>query len=128
MKNNRDKRLASQRKWKKENPEKFKNSLRKHAEKMKKAAYEKLGNRCNNPGCGWINYDGSRGCEDPRCLQIDHVNGGGNIERKKGVRTIGTYRHVLMDKKGLYQLLCANCNWIKRVSLKEHLGRSTGGL
>ena len=57
------------------------------------------------------------GNKDPRVLQIDHVNGGGNAEgRRKGV---GFMNRVLRDTTGKYQLLCANCNWIKKAVNKE---------
>jgi hypothetical protein len=47
-------------------------------------------------------------------LQLDHVNGGGTCERKQ--KRWGNTR-VYMDAlahPAKYQLLCANCNWIKR--------------
>lgn len=62
-----------------------------------------LGNKCR---CGF---------SDPRALQIDHVNGGGSRERVRF--SSGFYRRVLrLVKSGSaeYQLLCANCNSIKR--------------
>lgn len=55
------------------------------------------------------------GFDDPRALQVDHINGGGCQERKqRGVLSA----HLLMNdiaKCGLekYQLLCANCHVIK---------------
>jgi hypothetical protein len=87
----------------------------------KEAAYKKLGNKCSNPACQWLNPDGSRGCTDQRCLQVDHVQGDGHIERKenKGGDTAALYGRVLKDTDNRYQLLCANCNWIKRVLNKE---------
>lgn len=72
----------------------------------------KLGGKCFR--CGF---------SDIRALQIDHVNGGGTKE----VRSLGAgrmYRNIL-DKistgKPLkdYQILCANCNWIKRYENNE---------
>src|ERR1022692_3922959 len=57
---------------------------------------------------------------DPRALQVDHVNGGGSKERKSTTR--GFYHVVLenhLSKKTKYQLLCANCNWIKRFENNE---------
>jgi hypothetical protein len=71
----------------------------------------KFGNRCNNLECNWINADGSRGCIDKRCLQIDHINNDGFKEKSK---SIAFYKKVLQDTNSNYQLLCANCNWIKR--------------
>jgi Zn-finger protein len=55
------------------------------------------------------------GFADIRALQIDHVNGGGCKEFKEDgfVRT-NYHNKVMEDKSGSYQLLCANCNWIKR--------------
>jgi hypothetical protein len=71
-----------------------------------------LGGKCANPECRWLNEDGTFGCTDARCLQVDHVEGGGNQE----VKEIGHYqmwKRVLAGAEG-YQLLCANCNWIKK--------------
>lgn len=78
---------------------------------------------CGSPSCSWINEDGSRGCSDKRCLQIDHVFGGGVQERKK-LGSKARYLKVLNDQSGVYQLLCANCNWIKRHVNDENKGRS----
>ena len=75
-----------------------------------------LGARCSNPHCGWTNADGSIGCTDARCLQIDHVKGDGAKKRHGGEGNgVVSYRKVLKTVPGEeYQLLCANCNWIKR--------------
>lgn len=58
---------------------------------------------------------------DARALQIDHVDGGGQKELKQG--PLKMYRRILrtMDTAG-YQLLCANCNWVKRFERGEHGG------
>jgi hypothetical protein len=80
-----------------------------------------LGGRCSNPDCTSFNLDGSRGCTDTRCLQIDHVKGNGAQARKHSSEH-GTvfYRKVLTTVPGEeYQLLCANCNWIKRAVNRE---------
>jgi hypothetical protein len=79
---------------------------------LKDRAYRKLGDRCSNPACQWLNADGTRGCTDRRCLQIDHVYGGGSQERKTSTGYIILLR-VIEDEDHKYQLLCANCNWIK---------------
>ena len=90
--------------------------------KIREAVLRKLGGKCANPACQWLNPNGTRGCTDWRCLQIDHVNDDGYIERKRfasrGVTAF--YRKVLADTEGLYQLLCANCNWIKKSVHDEH--------
>lgn len=52
---------------------------------------------------------------DHRALQFDHVRGGGTAERVKLKRSqYAIYKQVLADVTGKFQLLCANCNWIKR--------------
>lgn len=64
------------------------------------------------------------GFNDVRALQIDHKNGGGNFERKYLASRGSNYlRFVLEDitdnNDKNYQILCANCNWIKRHENKE---------
>lgn len=58
------------------------------------------------------------GFKDVRALQIDHVNGDGYHDRLtngyKGA-SISFFSRVLADDSGAYQLLCANCNWMKRL-------------
>lgn len=91
---------------------------KKYAE-LKNKAYYKLGNKCNNLACQWLNSDGSRGCTDRRCLQVDHVNGGGYEDYKESRDSAGLYLKIIRDTAHTYQLLCANCNWIKRSNRKE---------
>jgi hypothetical protein len=75
--------------------------------------HQKYGPRCNV--CG---YD-----QDVRALQIDHVQGGGSAEIRHGHGAgIAYYLRVLHDATGPYQLLCANCNKIKRHENREALG------
>ena len=69
-----------------------------------------LGDKCVR--CG---YD-----DDVRALCIDHVNGGGTAEGKR----YGWTRYRVITKKVMegsedYQVLCANCNQIKKVEAKE---------
>ena len=76
-----------------------------------------LGGRCSNSDCKWINDDGTIGCIDIRCLQIDHVNSNGAELRKRGedITHFAYHNKILKTVPGVeYQLLCANCNWIKR--------------
>lgn len=56
------------------------------------------------------------GITDPRCLQIDHINGGGRVDYIKYGNSQQMVRHYLKDTvkaKETLQILCANCNWIK---------------
>ena len=79
--------------------------------KWRKLALEKLGNKCCK--CGFDN---------PKALQIDHINGGG-IKEIRGHTYKGIYsKHVInsvANNENKYQLLCANCNWIKKVDNNE---------
>lgn len=80
----------------------------------------KFGGRCCNPKCSWVNADGSKGCTDVRCLQVDHVFAGGSRERiDYGNNRL--YKKILLNEDGRYQLLCANCNWIKRIDSSEDI-------
>ena len=72
-------------------------------------AIDKMGGICNN--CGFNNR---------RALQIDHIHGGGVAEyRKLGNHKI--YRNIALRSTEGYQVLCANCNWIKRAINKEDI-------
>jgi hypothetical protein len=106
-------RAYKRRAWHKRDKIKRAQSRKEYAVRVRKATLEKLGNKCNWPGCTWA---------DPRALQIDHIYGGGNLEsRKIGVISI-CLKILKMDNPGVkYQLLCANHNWVKRVENKEHL-------
>lgn len=84
-----------------------------------------LGERCSNPNC-----EVPGGMRDSRTLQIDHVNGNGNLEISK-FNNLSSYYFFILNKirEGSkdYQLLCANCNWIKRVERKEQSQLKYGG-
>lgn len=66
-----------------------------------------LGGKCVK--CGFGDY---------RALQIDHINGGGYTELKS-MGNHGVYKNVYIHPEN-YQLLCANCNWIKRFVNNEN--------
>ena len=86
---------------------------RKSQYKIRKEIFQLLGGRCANP----FNLPHPDWCNDPRCLQIDHVNGGGKKERISFNGYSSYIKFILKEiKNGSkdYQLLCANCNWIKR--------------
>ena len=74
------------------------------------------------------------GFDDVRGLQIDHIKGDGAKDRKKfkNVQYMWHYynNNPKEARKNL-QVLCANCNWIKRVEEKEtswHTKRKDGEL
>jgi len=69
-----------------------------------------LGNKCVK--CGFA---------DMRALCFDHINGGGHREYLK-YKAATFYRHYLADiqlAKANLQVLCANCNSIKRSINRE---------
>lgn len=74
-----------------------------------------FGGRCNR--CGF---------SDVRALQIDHIDGGGRREKKEKFKGSNrTFWRRLLDgtlPPEKYQLLCANCNWIKRYENNELKG------
>jgi len=78
-------------------------------QKYRRKVLEKLGGKCVR--CGF---------SDVRALQVDHVHGGGCMELMElGHGRSRFYKEVLADSEGRYQLLCANCNWIKRAENNE---------
>jgi hypothetical protein len=83
---------------------------RQTTERAKLATFAHLGGVCCR--CGFA---------DPRALQIDHVAGDGQGDRRLKRSRIAWYRAVREDAAGRFQLLCANCNWIKRWENGEHL-------
>src|SRR5580692_501468 len=86
--------------------------------RYKAKIYEILGGVCVR--CGF---------SDARALQLDHIHGGGWRGTKvssNGVVVNKGYSHTYLkailddpEIKQKYQILCANCNWIKRCENKE---------
>ena len=87
---------------------------KKHYRKTRSSIFSKLGGSICNI-CGF---------SDVRALQIDHIYGGGHQQVKKFKSSISLYNYlVLLPADELcesYQVLCANCNCIKRIENKEH--------
>lgn len=77
----------------------------------RKAIFKELGEFCNH--CGM---------NDIRCLQIDHIDGGGSKEKKLHKNNYFYYKIIyekILSGSTEYQILCANCNWIKRSQNRE---------
>ncbi|MDD4984322.1 MAG: hypothetical protein PHQ43_00835 [Dehalococcoidales bacterium] len=49
-------------------------------------------------------------------MQLDHINGDGAADRRrmKSTGLVSYYYHHLDEAKEKLQVLCANCNWVKR--------------
>jgi hypothetical protein len=95
-------------KYKAENPATRRNSARKHNHKVRQFIIDFFGGKCVK--CGF---------NDSRALQLDHIHGDGHKERKDSCGFSLSYRYKMVKEhpelaREKYQLLCANCNWIKR--------------
>ena len=93
------------------NPEKVRLASWRASRKTRVAVMAFLGNECVR--CGF---------SDERALQIDHVHGGGRRERVEDKNAASNlYKRVYANPEN-YQVLCSNCNWIKRAERGEHVG------
>ena len=108
-KNNRKKQLLNNKEWKKKNPENISRRSKLYNANARKELIELLGGKCVR--CGF---------DDPRALQVDHIDGGG-CKAVKSIKGNKNYYHLKKVREGSadYQLLCANCNWIKRYENNE---------
>lgn len=106
-------RYTAQELWKAKNPDKDREYRRKAQLNCRLKVLEQYGNCCKR--CGF---------SDPRALELDHVNGGGHSERKR-IGNMGVYRRAL-KVPGEYQLLCANCNRIKKAERNETRSKVVG--
>ena len=106
----REKKRIVMKRLRSESPEKYNAQSRKAKVKEKLAIFLMYGNKCQI--CGF---------SDMRALSLDHKNNNGNCERRElGIR--GTYRRAksqyLPDE---YQILCMNCQFIKRSIHGDHI-------
>lgn len=94
--------------WRRKNRETTNKQNREYILNKRLKAIGVLGGRC--AGCG---------NEDLRVLQIDHVGGGGNQDRKINRSRVTILNRVISGEVG-YQLLCANCHCIKTFDNGEY--------
>lgn len=78
-------------------------SMRAYMKRTRLRLIEVLGNKCSQ--CGFT---------DMRCLQIDHINGYGHKTGHSYHTDIRYYLKHPEEAKQKLQVLCANCNWIKK--------------
>ena len=84
---------------------------RKHFTKIRLKAIAAFGSKCVE--CGYA---------DSRALQIDHIKGDGWKRKKNQPTVTGTsYYYAILKNPdpAVYQILCANCNTIKRLENSE---------
>ena len=90
-----------------EDPVGFKERAKKYQNKLRIELMLLLGTKCVR--CGF---------DDIRALQIDHIEGKGHNERVNIFGSIRLmyryYRDNPEQAKKKLQILCANCNWIKK--------------
>ncbi|MFZ2151786.1 MAG: hypothetical protein WAV09_01615 [Minisyncoccia bacterium] len=111
----RERKKIYMQKYHKERRKKSPHYQRDYLRKMRDSVVTALGSKCVR--CSF---------SDKRALQIDHINGGGSNERKTRGFSHSFHKHVLVsfiNNEKKYQLLCANCNWIKRYENNEAKGR-----
>jgi hypothetical protein len=106
----REQKRLSMKRLRAENPEKYNAQSRKAKVKEKLKLFEIYGNACAS--CGF---------DDMRALSLDHIRNNGNIERVSlGIR--GTYRRAKSEYLPTeYQILCMNCQFIKRNEAAGHI-------
>ena len=99
---NKEKLVVLTAKWRSKNRDKYRNTNRKHYQKLRRIVLEHYGNQCQC--CGEMRME---------FLAIDHINGGGSKERKKrDART--NYRYLIANNFPKdFQILCHNCNAAK---------------
>lgn len=88
---------------------------RNYKQRVKRECFQLFGDKC-------------KACEysDIRALQLDHTHG--NPHRRAGQYgrgSTGLYIAILKGRLPVsaFQLLCANCNWIKRMESRRENGR-----
>lgn len=110
IRNKTPKRNKWQKQYRENNMDKIRKNNDKYNHESRQRVVDLLGGKCVR--CGF---------SDIRALQIDHINGGGyreikDISSKTRLRLVV---ESVKNKEMKYQLLCANCNWIKRYEDKE---------
>jgi hypothetical protein len=85
------------------------------ARQLRRDVLAALGNLCIR--CGF---------DDWRALQIDHIHGSGRADRARFANLSQYFRAVIAEPEK-YQILCSNCNWIKRYEQNEHRWGSGDG-
>lgn len=117
------------------NPEKHRTRMRNYSRKYRIENYEKAkaqrlasGKRLHYKYRGELMDEmGARcvkcGYNQKAALQFDHVYGDGAKDLKsRAPFSLGVHKHMRDSwLAGRIQLLCANCNWVKRAALQEHL-------
>lgn len=92
-------------------------TFKQYYKRKRKFLIDLLGGKCSNPKCAVAG-----GMADVRCLQLDHIDGGGSKEKRSfggALQMILHYADHPDEARQKLQVLCANCNWIKRHDNRE---------
>ena len=108
-KRNAEKIREQKRRYNREHKQQATTQVRSWRAELRTRVLEYLGGKCVR--CGF---------DDPRTLQIDHINGGGHKDYRQHPSQYAFYKGIIERKRTDVQILCANCNWIKRSENKEH--------
>ena len=104
--------LAYSREYRKKHREKLYEQKAAYEARVREKLYSMLGDKCAR--CGF---------SDKRALQIDHINGDGYKDKLRNRSSSSFHRRICKSieiGENRYQILCANCNWIKREENREH--------
>ena len=105
---------ANSKAWANDNLDEHRARRRRAWASLRDRLLAKYGRRCAGIGCQ---------VTDARVLQLDHVRSDGADERRK-LRQEEIVRKALYDETGAYQLLCCNCNYLKKLATPaERSGR-----
>jgi len=104
----RKKKRENMRRYRAENPTKYAEQSRKAKRKIRDQLFDIYGDTCKE--CGF---------DDKRALTLDHIQNNGNVERKElGER--GVYQRARDNYlPNEYQILCMNCQFIKKVETQK---------
>lgn len=111
--NNKEKIQAQQKEYRERTREARKKSNTLYHRKRRQEIRNKIFDMLGGPVCKQCGYS-----EDSRALQIDHINGGGHRHRKSTSPSL-YYAAILASGGEGFQVLCANCNQIKRYANSE---------
>ena len=104
----RKQKRENMRRYRNENPQKHREQSRLSKRKLKCQVFGIYGTACKC--CGF---------SDIRALTLDHVFNNGSDERK-AIGERGVYRRSLLaEYRSEYQILCMNCQFIKRVKANK---------
>jgi hypothetical protein len=113
---NKSKVIARTLAYEKAHPEQRKETVKRYWYNKRMRVFTALGG-ASCRGCGFSDW---------RALQIDHINGGGKKHIESFTST-ATYHRYVHDNPTEFQVLCANCNSIKRHTNKENNWRDKDG-